>query len=66
MSKTIVTEIEFEIKQTVYLRTDPDQLPRLVAYIIVGNKEVMYGIKQGEKYDIYHDYEITAEKNIIV
>ena len=63
--KTIVVSIEFEIQQIVYLKTDPEQLPRLVSDIVVGHKEVHYGLKQGTNYEIHQAYEISAEKLIM-
>ncbi|WP_353159331.1 hypothetical protein [Myroides odoratus] len=63
--KTIVVSIEFEIKQVVYLRTDMEQLPRLVSDIIVGDKEVHYGLKQGTNYEIHQAFEIVTEKIVM-
>ncbi len=66
MSSTLIINPIFNLKQIVYLKTDVDQLPRIVLYIIVGDKEILYGLRQGSNYEIYSDFEITSEKNLTI
>lgn len=66
MKESIVVNTVFSLKQIVYLKTDVDQLPRIVVHIIVGEKEVLYGLRQGSSYETFSDYEITAEKTLVL
>ena len=62
---TIKINVEFEIGQVVYLKTDPDQLERIVVSIIVENKDTAYQLACGDGNSTHYDYEISAEKDVL-
>lgn len=66
MSKTRIIGNEFEIGQTVYLKTDEDQRKHLVTRIILEASNIVYEIScNGYRNEVY-DFEISGEvdKNI--
>lgn len=61
MSKLL--DNKFEIGDTVYLKTDADQSPRIVFCFNVYQKEILYDLACGEKTSKHYDFEISKEKN---
>ena len=63
--KSVMLKInnKFDIGQTVYLITDPDQNKRLVTNIIVTPIGVMYGLTFGDDESIHYEIHITEEKS---
>lgn len=61
----IKVQNEFDVKQRVYLVTDPDQNVCIVTAIIVLDKEVMYRVTSFEGEDDYYAFEISADKSVI-
>jgi hypothetical protein len=59
-------ENTFEIGQTVYLKTDPDQLERFVTGLFVrpGNR-LMYELACAEDTSQHYDFEISAERDAV-
>ena len=54
----------FNIGQVVYLKTDPERLPRIVIGINISGKDVRYELSHGSQADSTHfDFEISAEKH---
>ena len=52
-----------EIGDIVYLKTDQDQLPRIVVAIEVYKQgELLYSLMQGTIRSPHYDFEITTEK----
>ncbi len=61
----MVIDNKFEYGQTVYLKTDKDQLPRIVTAIHLRGQNITYALSQGTGETIHHDIEISEEVNII-
>ena len=56
----------FEIGQTVYLKTDIDQLPRLVYKFIVYRDSILYAVTQGITETEHYDFEMSETKNELI
>lgn len=60
-------ELEFNIEQVVYLKTDKEQIPRLVTGISLRPfKSVTYGITQSSSESWHFGFEISNERDIIL
>ena len=57
--------IKFSIGQTVYLRTDADQLERLVTGINIRPNVISYALTNGTNESYHYDFEITLDRDII-
>ena len=57
--------MEFKIGDIVYLRTDPEQLERMVYSYTINNREVLYNLTQGTVTSGHFDFEISSERKII-
>lgn len=58
---------KFELGQCVYLKTDTEQLPRIVTGIVIRNKNYfLYYLTQSTIETTHFDYEISIEVNEIV
>lgn len=62
----ITTEVKHAIGETVYLKTDTDQLPRLIYGFEVYANGLVYMVAQGINVSRHYEFELTAEKNILV
>lgn len=57
-------DVEFEIEEIVYLKTDLDQLPRIVSGLSIRKSGVIsYELSQGSHTSYHYDFEISKEKN---
>jgi len=56
-------EVKFNLREIVYLRTDKEQLPRLVTALYITD-EIQYELGSGIIKTIHADYEISREQNI--
>jgi hypothetical protein len=54
---------EFEIGQTVYLKTDPNQYQRMVVQIVIRAKDILYDIVCAESLYTAHSFELSSEKD---
>lgn len=61
----MVIENEFNIGQTVYLKTDTDQKPRLVLAISVRPDGLMYGLQQTSEYSFHYGFEVSVSKDVL-
>ena len=60
----IVVDNAFNIGDTVYLKTDPGQYPRIVTHVVIYNGgECMYGLVCGNDKTQHYGFEITREIN---
>ena len=59
----MVVDNKFDIEQTVYLKTDKDQLPRMVVQLNVGKTNIMYLLACGMDTSIHIAMEITGERS---
>ncbi len=56
----------FDIGQTVYLKTDVDQVPRMVVRYSVTKETVLYILASGEKETTHYDIEISETKDVVL
>jgi hypothetical protein len=57
---------KFDIGQIVYLRTDVDQVPRIVVKFEVTSSTVLYILASGEKETTHYDIEISETKDVVL
>lgn len=62
----MIIKSEFQIEQTVYLKTDRDQWERLVTEISVSANGILYSLTCGTCRSWHFAFEITTEKNVLV
>lgn len=62
---TLTLDVKYKIGDIVYLKTDAEQLPRIViAYFTEGREEdVMYKVIQETDTSFHYNFELQAEKN---
>lgn len=58
-------EVEFEIGQTVYCKTDPEQRERIVIGYVAYKKSVLYRCVQCESTNDFLGLELTDEKDVL-
>jgi hypothetical protein len=60
----MVINNKYEIKQIVYLITDPDQYPRIITSIKVHDGgELLYETSCGKDSSNHYEFEISTEKS---
>lgn len=59
-----LVEIEFDLKEVVYIKTDPYQNPGIIATILVRPNDVLYGVSFSTFDRFYSDFELSKEKNV--
>lgn len=64
MSK--ILDNQWEIGDTVYLKTDPEQIPRLIYCFIVYRTETLYKVACGVMTSEHYDFELTTEKSVLI
>lgn len=62
----ITVDNRFDIGETVYLKTDRDQLPRIVFAFIVSQKEIIYRIASGRDISDHYNFELSLEKDVLI
>jgi hypothetical protein len=63
----VTIEIDFEIGETVFLKTDIDQMPRMVVAIIIGgNNSILYRLASATNETVHYACEITHEKSPVM
>lgn len=66
MSKQLTIEIEHDLQDVVYLKTDPEQLSRMVTAIsIKPTGAIMYGLSCGVNDSWHYAFEISEERDIM-
>lgn len=59
--------LQFNIGQTVYVKTDIDQLPRIVYGIeVYGNDLVAYKTSRDREVSTHYGFELTEESDIMI
>lgn len=53
---------EFQLAERVYLKTDPEQLERIVIGYIVRKNSITYGLVSGTQESWHYDFEINRDK----
>jgi len=61
----MIIDNKFEIGDTVYLVTDPNQEKRIVFKFLVYRTEIVYCIVFGIEISEHYDFELSSEKNLI-
>lgn len=61
----MVIDNDFELKDTLYLKTDADQLPRILTGITVRPTGLMYELCQGVNVSTHYNFEIQREKDFV-
>ena len=59
-------ELEFEIREFVYLRTDPEQNERLITGYIVRETTILYLTSFQDSETPHYGYELSREKNVLL
>ncbi len=59
-------ELEFEIGDIVYLKTDDRQLQRMVIGISLRQNGISYALSQGVNEGYHFDIEMSKEPNVLV
>lgn len=62
----MIIDNAFNIGDTIYIRMDKDQQPRMVTLIYVGKDFLRYLITNGYTDTVHYDFELSLEKNIIL
>lgn len=57
-----LVEAEYEIKDVVYLVTDPEQTPWIVTAVILRDTCINYELSHGTETREFYAFEITPEK----
>ena len=62
----MVIDNKFDLGQTVYLKTDKEQLPRIVVRLFVTHHNILYSLAQGTGETSHYDIEISEEINVVL
>lgn len=62
----MVIENKFNFGDVVYLKTDPEQRPRIVTTFSVGATSILYELSSGTITSWHRDFEITYEKDVLL
>jgi len=57
---------KFTIGELVYLKTDPEQSPKIVTHIIISCLGITYEISENGSSSNHYDIELTVEKNVMI
>lgn len=60
------TKILYNVGDLVYLRTDPDQSPRLVIAVLIYEGHTKYGVVRGVEESWHYPIEIAKDRNILM
>lgn len=60
----MVIENKYDIGEIVYLKTDPEQLPRFVFGFSVFRREVLYKLACGINVSEHYEFELSTEVDI--
>lgn len=56
---------KFDIGQTVYLKTDTEQIKRMVTGFTVTKNDLIYEVSCGTIVSKHYDYEMSEEVNVL-
>lgn len=57
---------KFDFGETVYLKTDREQLPRIVFCMKVYKNEIIYELACGASVSAHYEFEISKEVNVLL
>lgn len=63
---SMLIDLDFNIAQEVYLKTDSDQKKRLVIGIVIRDRSIMYDLACGDRSSWHYDFEITSDKDVLI
>ena len=55
----------FDLKQIVYLKTDKEQLERIITGINIRPCGVIYRVNYAEMESFHYDFEMTKDKDVV-
>ncbi len=58
-------DIFYAIGDTVFLKTDSDQLERLITGYVIRQGSIMYELSQGSNSSFHYNFEINIDKDIL-
>jgi len=58
-------ETEYNIEEVVFLKTDKEQLPRIVVGVIIRKGTVLLELVHSVDYTTHYDYEVSKNQNIL-
>lgn len=62
----MIIDNKFNIRQRVFLVTDPEQQERIVVSFIVKDCGISYNLCCGSQDSWHYDFEISEEKNVLI
>jgi hypothetical protein len=63
----IVIDNKFDFRQHVFLKTDPDQLPRIVVSMqVCPNGDILYRLCCGPAESWHYEFEISDGKDVLI
>ena len=62
----MVVDNKFSHGETVYLRTDKEQQPRIIFCIKVFKSDILYEVALGTTVSAHYDFELSPEPNVIM
>lgn len=62
----MVIENKYRLEQIVYLKTDIDQLQRIVTAISARQGSIIYELSCGDKTSSHYDFEMSEEENELI
>lgn len=57
-------EFKFGLGDLVYLKTDPDQLPRILTKVLITPKDIIYITNINGIETEHYDFELTSKRDI--
>lgn len=63
---SMILDNKFDYEEIVYLKTDTDQLPRMVYGFIVYKTAILYRLTCGSQTSEHYDFEITRDKQLVL
>lgn len=57
-------DLEFDVGDVVYLKTDEDQKPRIVAEICIKKTGIVYNLCQGTVTSWHYDFEMSVNIDV--
>lgn len=57
---------EYEYGETVYYKTDPEQLPGIITAILYAGSDIRYEASFNKSLGLYQAVELSKEKNILL
>lgn len=59
-----IKSIKHSVTDLVYLKTDIQQLPRIVTGITISHNSISYQLNAGTEVSYHYDFEISTEKDV--